>query len=173
MTGIRARPAWLISFRGLPVNFGRRFSMLSDPRNGSLVPTFAGPVNRLSSLFDRFFQDDFFTPWTSAPAWTSLPLSLWEDEHNIYVEMDMPGVTENDIDLCVHENVLIIRGERKCERSEVGIDTRNYGRFEQRVRLPAAVDVNEVAAKLANGVLRVTLPKPPEAKPRKISIKAE
>ena len=51
--------------------------------------------------------------------------------------------------------------------------TRSYGRFEQRVTLPTPVDADKVEAKLANGVLSITLPKSEEAKPRKIALKSE
>lgn len=148
--------------------------MLLALRNGSLVPAASvGSVNRLSTLFDRLFNDDVFAPLTNAPAWTALPLSLWEDEQNVYVEMDTPGVTEKDLDLSFHQGDLIIRGERKCQRQQDGCDTRSYGRFEQRVSLPTPVDSDRVEAKLASGVLWVSLPKSPEAKPRKIAIKEE
>jgi len=148
--------------------------MLPALRNGSFVsPMVGGPVNRLTSLFDRFFHDDFFAPLATTEAVTAAPFSWWEDEHNVYVEMDTPGVSEKDIELAVHEGALIIRGERKCERQEGGYDTRRYGRFERQFHLPVAVDLDHVEARLANGVLRVTLPKRPEARPRKISIKSE
>ena len=146
--------------------------MLLALRNGSaLAPTHGTPVNRLSPLFDRFF-DDFFAP-VPTPAWSALPLALWEDENHVYVEMDAPGVTDEDIEVSVHNGDLIIRGERKCERKEGGCDTRTYGRFEQRVGLPAPVDTDKVEAKLANGVLSVTFPKSEAAKPRKIALKSE
>jgi HSP20 family protein len=128
--------------------------------NGSVAP-----VNRLSSLFDTFFNEDAFTP-------PSLPLSMWEDEHSVYVEMDAPGVKESDVELCVHQGHLIIKGERKCERQS-GYDTRRYGRFAQRITLPSLVDADRVEAKLANGVLSVTFPKSEAAKPRRIALKAE
>ena len=148
--------------------------MLPALRNGSLVPaTSGGPVNRLATLFDRFFHDDLFAPLASAPAWSALPLSLWEDEHNVYVEMDAPGVTDKDIEVSVHQGELIIRGERKCERKEGAYDTRSYGRFEQRVNLPAPVDAERVEARLSNGVLAVTFPKTEAAKPRKIAVKSD
>ncbi len=148
--------------------------MLPALRNGTFTPTYAGqPANRISSFFDRFFNDDFFAPLLSTPTWTTAPLSLWEDEHNVYVEIDMPGVSEKDLELAVLNDTLTIRSERKCERKEGGYDTRSYGRFEQQVHLPAAVEADNVEARLSNGVLRVTLPKHPEARPRKISVKAE
>jgi len=148
--------------------------MLPALRNtGSMIPaTTGGPVTRLSSLFDTLFSDDFFALPT-APAWSALPLSMWEDEHNVYVEVDAPGVTDKDIEVSVHGGDIIIKGERKCERKEDGYDTRSYGRFEQRVTLPTPVDADKVEAKLANGVLSITFPKSEEAKPRKIALKSE
>jgi HSP20 family protein len=141
-------------------------------RNGSVaLTTDAGPANRLSTLFDRFFNDDLFAPLTLPQGWTARPLSLWQDEHNLYVEMDMPGVMDKDIDLSIHEGDLIIRGERKGERKQGGYDARSYGQFEQKVSLPAPVEADKVEAKLTNGVLCITLPKTPEAKPHKIAIR--
>jgi HSP20 family protein len=139
--------------------------------NGALVPSVA-PVNRLGTLFDRFFNDDWFPP-LAAPAWKAMPLSLWEDEHNVSVEIDASGLTEKDVELSVHDGELIVRGERKCERKEGGYDTRCYGRFEQRVSLPTPVDTDKVEARLANGVLSVTFPKSEQAKPRKIALESQ
>lgn len=138
-------------------------------RNGASLP--AHPANRLSTLFDRFFNDDFFGAPVSA--WRSVPLSLWQDEQNIYVEMDAPGLTDKDIELSIEQGDLLIKGERKCERREGAYDTRCYGQFQQRITLPAAVDGQKVEAKLANGVLAVTCPKSEAAKPRRISVKSE
>lgn len=131
------------------------------PRNHTM------PVNRVSS-----FLDDFFAPLT-VPTLAGLPLSMWEDENHIYVEVDAPGVTEKDIDVSVHEGTLTIRAERKREREGSLFEGRSYGRFEQQVSLPAQVDADQVEASLANGVLSIRLPKSPESKPRKITVKAE
>jgi HSP20 family protein len=98
---------------------------------------------------------------------------MWEDEQKVYVEVDAPGVTDRDIDVSVHDGEVIIRGERKSEEKKGGYDTRTYGRFEQRVTLPAPVDADQVEARLANGVLSVTFPKSESAKPRKIAVKSE
>lgn len=141
--------------------------------NGSaLAPTTGAPANRLSTLFDRFFNDPYFAPLMTAPTWPAFPLSVWEDEHTVHVEIDAPGVTDQDIDVSVHDGTLIVRGERKSE-GKGGYDTRAYGRFEQRVMLPAPVDADKVEAKLASGVLTVSFPKSENAKPRKIAVKSE
>ncbi len=138
--------------------------------NGSMIPTVVGPVNRLSSLFDRFFNDEPFTP-LFASASNPMPMSMWEDEQNVYLEIDTPGIAEKDIDIAVHQTELIIKGERKCERKGEGYDNRSYGRFEKSISLPTRVDANKTTAKMNNGVLTITLPKCEEVKPRKIAIK--
>jgi HSP20 family protein len=142
--------------------------MLPAIRNGSALE--AGPVNRLSTIFDRFF-DDTFAP-LATPAWGGFPMSMWEDEDAVHIELDSPGVTDKDIELTIHDGELIVRGERKSEEKKGGYDTRTYGRFERRLTLPTAVDAEKVEAKLANGVLSVTCPKSEAAKPRKIAIAA-
>ncbi|MCS6864750.1 MAG: Hsp20/alpha crystallin family protein [Gemmataceae bacterium] len=133
------------------------------------------PWNRLSSIFDHFdrmLDEAFVAPLNVTSAWTSFPMSLWEDENALYVEIDAPGVSEKDIELTVQDGDLIIRGERKAPEKKNGYDNRLYGRFAQRIALPAGVDTNKVEAKLANGVLTVTCPKYETAKPRRIAITA-
>src|SRR5262249_54014463 len=127
----------------LPVNTQRRSPMLSVlHRKGSMVPEALEPVNRLSSIFQHLFNEDVFTPVT-----TAAPLCVWEDENHINVEVDAPGMKEEDIDITVHNGDLVIRGERKCERKGNGYDTRQYGRFEQRISLPAWAKADQVNAK--------------------------
>lgn len=136
-------------------------------RNGSAPATRGTPVNR---LVDRLLDESFFAP-VVPHAWTTMPLSMWQDEENVYLEVDAPGLKHNDIDVSVHEGVVTISGERKCQRQIEGFDSRTYGRFEQRIALPSAVDAGKVEARLADGVLSLTFPKSEEAKPRKIAIK--
>ncbi len=131
------------------------------------------PVNRLSAIFDQFFNEDIF-PSSAAPQMVvAVPLSMWEDEDNYYVEIDAPGMTEKDIDVSIQHGALIVTGERRCARRGSGYDTRSYGRFQQRISLPAAAKADKVDAKLANGVLSLTFPKGEEAKPRRIALRSE
>ena len=135
-------------------------------RNGS------APATRGNRLVERFLNDDFFAPMAQH-GWTVMPLSMWQDENYVYIEADAPGLAESDIEVSVHEGVLTISGERKCERKVEGYDSRTYGRFEQRITLPSMVDADKVEAKLGNGVLSLTFPKSEASKPRKIAIKTK
>jgi HSP20 family protein len=144
--------------------------MLPAIRNHLAMTPWTTPINRLEGLFDRFFDDRFFgvRPDTAA----ATPLSLWQDEDHIYVEADLPGMSDQDVEVTVHKGVLFIRGERKAEEGRQYLyNGRSWGRFERAVTLPDAVTVDAVQAELANGVLRVTLPRSPETRPRKISLK--
>jgi len=137
--------------------------------NSTLAPVTAGPVNRLDSLFDRFFGDD---GGLMGRAWSVAPLAMWEDDDRVSIEAEVPGVTEKDLEITVHNGMLFIRGERRPEEGRNYLyDGRSYGRFERVVALPQGVNTDEVQADLRNGVLRIDLPKNPEARPKKIALK--
>ena len=146
--------------------------MLATTRNRSGLPELRMfPMNR---MLDRFFNDEgFFTPWNGAEGIASIPVAMWEDESHVHVQADAPGMSGDDIDVSVQDGVLSIRGERKCERTGEGHDTRCYGRFEQHISLSSAVRADQVDAKLTNGVLNLTFPKSEEAKRQKITVKSE
>ena len=123
------------------------------------------PNNRLNGLFEQFFNDNF-----APAARVTLPMAAWEDADAVHVEADLPGVADADLDISVHGRVLTIKGERKLG-AHGGFDSRHGGAFEQRLGLPAPVDSDRVEARLAHGVLKLTLPKSEAAKPRKIEIR--
>ena len=131
----------------------------------------------MNRLFDRrFFGHGPFSGWFGRGA--RFPrVNLSETEDALVVECEMPGVARDEVDISVEGGVLTIRGERK-PREEPKSESyhrreRNWGPFERSVELPAKVDVDAVKAKLANGILEITLPKTAEAKPRKIDVKHE
>ncbi len=144
--------------------------MLPAIRNHVAMIPWTTPINRLEGLFDRLFDDGFFGVRPSTEAAT--PLSLWQDEDHIYVEADLPGMSDQDVEVTVHKGVLFIRGERKAEEGRQYLyNGRSWGRVERAITLPDAVNAEEVQAELANGVLRVTLPRSPETRPRKITLR--
>ncbi len=99
-------------------------------------------------------------------------MAIWQDENTVHVEAELPGLTEHDLDIVVHNGVLFIRGERRAEEGRQYLyNSRAWGRFERVITLPEEVNADNVQAELANGVLRLALPKTPESKPKKIALK--
>jgi HSP20 family protein len=136
--------------------------------DSALAPIPHGPINRIDSIFDRVFGEDGLL----GTAWRGVPVGMWQDDDHIYVEAELPGMTDQDVDITVHNGMLFIRGERKpSEGRSYLYNGRCYGRFERVVTLPEAVDCESVQAELKDGVLSLTLPKSPEAKPKKITLK--
>lgn len=93
------------------------------------------------------------------------------------VEAELPGLDEKDVSLTMQNGVLTIQGEKKLEFDEekenYHVMERRYGSFQRSLRVPDTVDEGKVEARFDNGVLKVTLPKRPEAggAQRKIEIK--
>jgi HSP20 family protein len=138
--------------------------------NSTLAPVGTGPINRLDSFFDQVFGDG---GGVMSQAWSWAPVAMWQDDDHLFVEAEMPGLSDNDIEVTVHNDRLSIRGERKPDEGrEYLYNGRSYGRFERTITLPEAVKADDVQATLTDGVLHVALPKSPEAKPKRIAIKA-
>jgi HSP20 family protein len=113
-----------------------------------------------------------------APAAGVFPaLNMSEDDHNLYVRAELPGVAPENIDITTKQNNLIIKGERQIaaegEKVSYHRKERDAGKFRRIISLPTRVDSDKVTAICKNGVLTVTLPKAEEVKPRQISVKSE
>jgi HSP20 family protein len=124
-------------------------------------------VDEVNRLFDDFFRE---FP-TSAGSQGFIPnLSVEETEDALKLSAELAGLEEKDFELSVEDGVFTLRGEKRNESmSEKGgwsRSERTFGRFERRVVLPADVEAEKASAKFKNGVLEVTLPKRPEAKPK-------
>ena len=97
------------------------------------------------------------------------------DENGYHLEVDLPGVKKEDIDISVNDGVLTISGERKLEKKE---EKDNYtriesffGRFERAFKLPNDADLENIDAKYENGVLKIFIPKKEKAEGKKIEVK--
>lgn len=132
-------------------------------------------VNRLQDEVNRLFGR-----WTPAAVGAlrraEFPaLNLWEDENNLYVEAELPGLELSNLEITVTGgNQLSIKGERPQPTMEKGRwhrEERGYGKFSRLVELPFPVCDEKVAAEFKHGVMTITLPKREEAKPRRIEIK--
>ena len=101
-------------------------------------------------------------------------VNVTQDENNLYVRAELPGMKQEDFDLSIENNVITLRGERRFEKSDESDNyhrvERSYGAFTRSFTLPQTVSGEEAQAEYNNGVLRVTLPKREEAKSRRIEI---
>jgi HSP20 family protein len=132
-------------------------------------------TNRIFEQMDRLFGPIGFDAPQSFPGVPTFPaLNVWEDDDNLYVEAELPGLKPEDIEASVIEgDQLTIAGERKpADEGRLLRQECWYGRFSRTITLPADVNADEVEAAYENGVLTLTLPKMEEAKPKRISVKA-
>jgi HSP20 family protein len=135
--------------------------------------------DRLREDFDRTLQSwwsdngdygEFVGNWQPS-------VDIAETDDAIEVKADLPGIKPKDIDISVSDNRLIIKGERKEETEtkdkEIHRIERRCGSFYRSIALPAGCQADQVSAESDNGVITIRLPKPAEAKPKRVSVKAK
>ncbi|MBI2678253.1 MAG: Hsp20/alpha crystallin family protein [Candidatus Koribacter versatilis] len=102
------------------------------------------------------------------------PVDIYEDEHNVTLKVEVPGMAEKDLDIRVENNTLTVRGERRFEQEQKEENfhriERRYGSFARSFTLPSTVDSENVQAHYVNGVLEIELAKKAEAKPKQIKV---
>ena len=102
------------------------------------------------------------------------PINVRENDEQVIVEAELPGVRADDVDISVENGMLTIAGEKRAdqERNEESwhIVERRYGRFERSFTIARTVDVENIRASFEDGVLRIVLPKREEARPRRIRV---
>ncbi|MBK7863666.1 MAG: Hsp20/alpha crystallin family protein [Archangiaceae bacterium] len=98
-----------------------------------------------------------------------------ETKEALILKADLPGVKTDDLDVSVHSNVLSVSGRREQEAKKddehFHMVERSFGAFTRSFTLPETVDTKALDAELKDGVLTITLPKAPEAKPQRVQIK--
>jgi HSP20 family protein len=126
-----------------------------------------GDMNR---LFDRFFEG---RGTNGSRRWIPA-MDLLETEDHLVLRGDLPGLTEDDVDIEIKDNILTVSGERKAESEDRGEGfyrvERSFGSFSRSLTLPQGVDSEKVEANFDNGVLEVRVPKPAESKPTRVQI---
>jgi len=140
-------------------------------------PYYSSPfeeIKKLKTEMNRMFNSYFGTE-TAFPVSGVFPtVNVSEDEGNMYVRAELPGVESKDIDISLEGGTLTIRGGRKTvpEKKEISYHRREReaGTFRRSISLPVRVDTEKVTAESKDGVLKITLPKAAEAKPKKIDI---
>jgi HSP20 family protein len=118
-----------------------------------------------AQLMESMFAGDGAAPWTP-------PVDIEETDDAWHIAAELPGAASDDINVDVHDNEVAITGEIK-QKERKGIlrrRTRRVGEFEFRVTLPGPIDPEALDARLDDGVLSVTVPKPEQARPRRIEV---
>jgi HSP20 family protein len=133
------------------------------------------------SIFDELesLQDDMSRVFGGGRAWRRRPAyppaNVWLSDDGIIVDVELPGVKADDVDISVVKDELTISGRIGDDADE---DARYYrrerplGEFSRTLYLPFAADADGVTASYKNGVLRITVPRSEETKPKKIAINA-
>jgi HSP20 family protein len=115
-------------------------------------------------------------PWGESERGWAPAVDMIDRKDEIVLRADLPGLSEKDVEVTVQDSTLTIKGERKAETEEKKDDyyycERSYGTFMRSLTLPTGVDPDKIKATFRNGVLEVHLPKAPEAKGKKIEVKA-
>ena len=130
-------------------------------------------MNRMNRLFRESYSpegpEEALTTTSFAP-----PVDIYEDEHNITLKIEVPGIDEKDIDVRIENNTLTVHGERKIEKEEKEENfrrvERQYGEFTRSFTLPSSVDPGQVSAHYDKGVLKINLAKKAESKPKQIKV---
>lgn len=132
--------------------------------------------DRMNQLFNQPFGgfENFGLEQQLGPESFLPPVDISEDDHNITLQAEIPGVKQEDLNITLENNVLTIAGERKFKEEEKKENfhriERRYGKFTRSFTLPATVDAEKVNATFENGLLNITLAKREEFKAKQITI---
>jgi len=137
------------------------------------------PFRELMNLqeeINRLFREVFRTRPEEevAGGWTPA-VDIYENTEGMELLFDLPGINKDEVQVSVEKNVLTVSGERRLEHEDRPESyhrvERPYGRFSRSFTLSPNMDLENISAEYRDGVLRIVIPKKPEAKPRQVEIK--
>lgn len=142
---------------------------------------FAALRKEMDQALETFFSNrNPFSDETDIAAGLMAPsVDIAENDNALTMTAELPGLSEADVDLSIHNGLLILKGEKKMEKTDekdnYHVTERRYGSFQRSMRLPPSVDEAAISATFDKGVLTVSMPKKPGAVPveRKIAIQKQ
>jgi HSP20 family protein len=161
--------------------------MAEEKKSAPPAPRFSDPFSALRAEMDHLFDNFTFGRFPSLPRLTShtggegvvMPsVDVHENDKQIVIEAELPGIEEKDVTVTVQDGVLTVKGEKKFESKEEKKDyhtmERRYGSFMRSMRLPDTADEENITASIDKGVLTVKVAKKPGTtkEQRKIEIKS-
>ncbi|KAK9063126.1 hypothetical protein SSX86_016996 [Deinandra increscens subsp. villosa] len=123
-------------------------------------------MRQMLDTIDKMFDDPLAFPTKNLPGWNiRSPWNIQDDENEIKMRFDVPGLSKEDLKVFVEDNMLVIKGEHKKDQQELyeGGDgswaTKNYSSYHTRINLPDNCEKDKIKADLKNGVLMISIPK--------------
>jgi HSP20 family protein len=131
----------------------------------------------LREKMNRLFEETFITRGEEkelvSGTWTP-SVDIYETENALILSAEIPGIEENNIEIKIEDNTLTLHGERKFEKETKEENyhriERAYGSFHRSFTLPNYINQDKIKAEHENGILKITMPKKTELKPRKIKV---
>ena len=133
----------------------------------------------LRQAMEKLFEDSFVTPSriSGIPgAHMATPINMYQTASDVVVKAALPGLKPEEVDITITGDTLSIKGETKAEeeakREDYIYQEHRYGTFSRSLALPSGLNTDKAKADFDNGILTLTIPKPEEAKPKQIKVKA-
>jgi len=143
------------------------------------ITKYENPITPFDAVFDRLnwgfpMLDRFLTEGDGEEAWAAVRMprtNVQETDSAFIFSMEMPGLTRQDVEVNIEGDTLIVKGEKSEKKEEKGLLRREYraARFERTFNV-AGIDRDQVAARMEDGILFVTLPKTPGKIGKKIDV---
>lgn len=133
-------------------------------------------VVSLREAMNSLLQDSFVRPGSplSGAAPGGFPIDVSENENEFVIHAQLPGVKPDDVQITVHGDTVLLRGESKAEEEKKGqtwhVRERRFGTFQRAVSLNAPIDADKANAQFEHGMLTLTLPKAEAARPKQIKV---
>ena len=128
---------------------------------------------KMNRLFEEAYSSRGSEKDLITSTWTP-SVDIYETDHELVLTAELPGIEDSDINIEIEDNTLTIKGERKFEK-EIKEENyhrieRAYGSFAHSFSLPPNIEQEKISAEHEIGILKITMPKKPETKPKKISV---
>lgn len=128
---------------------------------------------RMNRLFEEAYTSRGEEKDMVASTWNP-SVDIYEKENELVLKAELPGIDENDIEIKIEDNTITLKGDRKFEKETKEENyhriERSYGSFYRSFTLPRNIDQDKIRAESENGILKVTMPKKAELKPKKVKI---
>ena len=140
-----------------------------ESSNGRHPDLLSAIRNEMDRAFNRLELGSLPLPmsWSNRDDFLHPQLDFYENDKQVNIEIELPGVEEQDIHLSISNGRLTIKGQKKSEREEKRenyyVSERIFGSFERMLELPETIDENRIQAKFEHGILKIFIPKRPDA----------